>query len=64
MVMSFKEWKRLRLDARKEKDEKQERGFGDFGCVKCEMSILLTSGEKKKNKKNTECVSLVFKGEV
>lgn len=53
MVMSFKEWKRLRLDARKEKDEKQERGFGDFGCVKCEMSILLTSGEKKKKTRKT-----------
>lgn len=46
---------------RKEEDEKQEFGFGGFGCVKNDMPNLLTSG---KTKKNAKCVSLVFKGEV
>ena len=48
MVVPLKEWERLRLGTRREEDEKQEFSFGSFECVKCDMSILLTSVKNKK----------------
>lgn len=48
MVVPLKEWERLGLGIRREENEKQEFGFGGFECVKCDMSILLTSVKNKK----------------